>query len=159
MSQCLRFPTMWYVRPAKPQISLRIRAVWSEPLLVAWVFYDCLATDWTPFGVHKLLRRLHRLIWVYTCQNATLLEITCHGSLIMLSATVDQGTANHGVYQTLLTWTVSDCHCIDCSCSCSKFTTESIFRKMGGQVRGDCIFEKPNHVLKECVIVALAVSV
>ena len=27
MSQCLRFPTMWYVRPAKPQISLRIRTV------------------------------------------------------------------------------------------------------------------------------------
>ena len=26
MSQCMRFPTMWYVRPAKPQISLRIRA-------------------------------------------------------------------------------------------------------------------------------------
>ena len=25
MSQCMRFPTMWYVRPAKPQISLRIR--------------------------------------------------------------------------------------------------------------------------------------
>ena len=24
MSQCIRFPTMWYVRPAKPQISLRI---------------------------------------------------------------------------------------------------------------------------------------
>ena len=41
LSQCMRFPTMWYVRPAKPQISLRIRAVWSEPLLVAWVFYDC----------------------------------------------------------------------------------------------------------------------
>ena len=41
LSQCRRFPTMWYVRPAKPQISLRIRAVWSEPLQVAWVFYDC----------------------------------------------------------------------------------------------------------------------
>ena len=27
MSQCMRFPTMWYVRPAEPQISLRIRAV------------------------------------------------------------------------------------------------------------------------------------
>ena len=27
LSQCIRFPTMWYVRPAKPQISLRIRAV------------------------------------------------------------------------------------------------------------------------------------
>ena len=27
MSQCIRFPTIWYVRPAKPQISLRICAV------------------------------------------------------------------------------------------------------------------------------------
>ena len=27
LSQCMRFPTMWYARPAKPQISLRIRAV------------------------------------------------------------------------------------------------------------------------------------
>ena len=32
-----RFPTMWYVRPAKAQTSLRIRAVWSELLLVAWI--------------------------------------------------------------------------------------------------------------------------
>ena len=31
----MRFPTMWYMRPAKPQISLRVRAVGSEPLLVA----------------------------------------------------------------------------------------------------------------------------
>ena len=38
MSRGMRFPTMWYVRPTKPQISLRKRAVWSEPLLVAWVF-------------------------------------------------------------------------------------------------------------------------
>ena len=30
----------WYVRPAKPQISLRICVVWPEPLLVAWIFYD-----------------------------------------------------------------------------------------------------------------------
>ena len=27
MSRVMRFPTMWYVRPAKPRISLRIRAV------------------------------------------------------------------------------------------------------------------------------------
>ena len=80
LSQCMRFPTMWYVRPAKPQISLRICAVWSGPLLVPWVFYDRKATDWTPFGVSKLKRRLHRLIWVYTCQNATLLAISCTGS-------------------------------------------------------------------------------
>ena len=78
----MRFPTMWHVRPAKPQISLRIFAVWSEPLLVAWVFSNCKATGWTPFGVSKLKRRLHRLVWVYTCQNATLLEILCHGSVL-----------------------------------------------------------------------------
>ena len=78
----MRFSTMRYVRPAKPQISLRIRAVWSEPLLVAWVFYDYQATDWTPFGVSKLNRRLDRLVWVYTCQNATLLEITCLSSFV-----------------------------------------------------------------------------
>ena len=30
----------------------------------------------------KLKRRLQRLVQVYTCQNATLLEITCHGSFV-----------------------------------------------------------------------------
>ena len=28
----------------------------------------------------KVDMRMYRLVWVYTCQNATLLEITCHGS-------------------------------------------------------------------------------
>ena len=32
------------------------------------------------FGVSKLKRRLKRLARVYTCQNATLLEISCIGS-------------------------------------------------------------------------------
>ena len=41
LSQSMRFPTMWHVRPAKPQISLRIYAVWSEPLLVVLVLYEC----------------------------------------------------------------------------------------------------------------------
>ena len=70
MSRSMRFPTMWYVRQAKPQISLQ----------VIWIFYDCWATDWTPSGVSKLKRRHNRLVWVYTRQNATLLEITCRGS-------------------------------------------------------------------------------
>ena len=60
MSRDMRFPTMWYVRPAKAPTSLRMRAVWSEPLLVAWIFYS--------FGVSKLKRRLHRLVSVYSCQ-------------------------------------------------------------------------------------------
>ena len=41
MSHDMRLPTMWYVRPAKAQTSLCIRTDWSEPLLVAWVFYEC----------------------------------------------------------------------------------------------------------------------
>ena len=41
MRRDMSFPTMWYLRQAKPQISLRICAVWPEPLLVAWIFYDC----------------------------------------------------------------------------------------------------------------------
>ena len=39
MSRDMRFPTLWYTRPAKAQISLRVRAVWSEPLLVPLIFY------------------------------------------------------------------------------------------------------------------------
>ena len=35
MSRDMRFPTMWYWRQEKAQTSLRIRADWSEPLLVA----------------------------------------------------------------------------------------------------------------------------
>ena len=73
------------VPPAKPQINLLIWAVWSEPLLVAWIWYDYKAADLTPFGIPKLQRRLHRLVWVYTCQNATSLEITCHGSFGIFS--------------------------------------------------------------------------
>ena len=44
------------------------------------------ATDRTSFGVSKLKRRLRRLNPVYTCQNATLLEITCLGSYVFASA-------------------------------------------------------------------------
>ena len=40
ISQCMKFPTIWYVRP-----------VWSEPLIVAWVFYE-----WGPQGFGDLGR-------------------------------------------------------------------------------------------------------
>ena len=81
----MRFPTMWYVGPTKPEIGLHIRAVWSEPLLVTCIFYECLDTDWTTFGDSKIKMRLHRLVWVYTCQNTTLLVITCCGSVITVN--------------------------------------------------------------------------
>ena len=37
MSRDMRFPKMLYVRPAKAQTSLHIRAVWSEPFLGTWI--------------------------------------------------------------------------------------------------------------------------
>ena len=75
---------MWYVRQVKAQISMRIRACagWSEPLLVAWIFYDSKATDLTSFGDSQLKRRVHRLVLVYIFQNDTSLKITCRGSYV-----------------------------------------------------------------------------
>ena len=40
MSRDMRFPTMCYVRPTMVHTSLRKSAVWSDPLLVAWIFYE-----------------------------------------------------------------------------------------------------------------------
>ena len=41
----------------------------------------------------KLKRRLHRLVRVYTCQNAALLEISCHGSFIIGTVNPDQAVS------------------------------------------------------------------
>ena len=55
-----------------------------------WAFASRLNILWvlsywqTAFGVSMHKRRLHRLVCVYTCQNATLLEITCRGSIFFL---------------------------------------------------------------------------
>ena len=78
---------------SKAQISLLIRTVWSEPLLVAWIFYECKATDSTSFGGSKLKMILHRLVWVYTCQNATVLEITNSGSYYLHGLLLDYVTS------------------------------------------------------------------
>ena len=67
-----------------------IRAIASR-----WMFNDCWATDWTLSEASKLKRKLHWLVWVYTCPNTTLLEITCHGSIIIISFwEINTGEAN-----------------------------------------------------------------
>ena len=57
-----------------------IRAFASR-LSILWLY----TTDWTSFVVSKLKRRLQMLFRVYICQNATLLETSCHGSLYLPS--------------------------------------------------------------------------
>ena len=54
--------------------------VFANRLNILWA----LSYWWTSFGASKLKRRLHRLVWVYTCQNTILLEITCRGSNALL---------------------------------------------------------------------------
>ena len=39
------------------------------------------STSWTSLGITRLKRRLHLLVWVYSCQNATLLGIACQALL------------------------------------------------------------------------------
>ena len=48
----------------------------------------------------KFKGRLHRLVGVYTCQNATLLEITCHGSNVLNGYSTGQSVHN-GIHATL----------------------------------------------------------
>ena len=57
-----------------------IRAFASR-LSVLWLLSHWLNT----IGVSKLKRRLQRLVGVYTCQNTTLLEITCTGSNLIIA--------------------------------------------------------------------------
>ena len=47
MSRSMTKPTKWHVRPARTQISLGIRPVWSESSLSAWRNLRSLATHWT----------------------------------------------------------------------------------------------------------------
>ena len=63
-------PTKWHVRPAKTQISLGIRPVWSESSLCAqWMTTK---TDQTG--------RMPRLIWVFAGRIPTLLVLSWGGS-------------------------------------------------------------------------------
>ena len=56
LSHLMTKPTKWHVHPAKTQISLGIRPVWSEPLLCAqWVakdpsFHHVVSKDWSDWA-------------------------------------------------------------------------------------------------------------
>ena len=71
MSHLVTKPTKWHVRPAKTQISLGIRPVWSESSLSAWRKLGSLATHWAHSEDSDQTGRMPRLIWVFagrTCQ-------------------------------------------------------------------------------------------
>ena len=57
-------PTKWHVHPAKTQISLGIRPVWSESSLSTWRKLRSLATHWMHSEDSDQTWEIHRLIWV-----------------------------------------------------------------------------------------------
>ena len=63
-------------RPAKTQISLGIRPVWSESSLSAWRKLRSLATHWAHSEDSDQTGRMPRLIWVFNGRTATLLVLS-----------------------------------------------------------------------------------
>ena len=68
------------VCPAKTQISLGIRPVWSESLLSAWRKLGPLATHWAHSEYSDQTRRMPRLIRVFAGRTFTLLVLSRGGS-------------------------------------------------------------------------------
>ena len=76
LSSLMTKPTKWHVRPAKPQISLGIRPVWSDSLLCAWRNLGSLATYWAHSEDPDQTGRMPRLIWVFAGCTAILLVLS-----------------------------------------------------------------------------------
>ena len=70
------------VCPAKTQISLGIRPVWSESSLSAWRKLGSLATHWAHSQDSNQSGWMPRLIWVFAGRRVTLLVFSLRGSNI-----------------------------------------------------------------------------
>ena len=72
LSRATAFPTRLHMRPAKMQIRLRIRAVWSESPLSTWRCLETLATHRVPCEDSDRTARMRRLIWVFSGRTCNL---------------------------------------------------------------------------------------
>ena len=68
------------VRPAKTQISLGIRPVWSGSSLSTWRKLGSLATHWANSEDSDQTERMPMLIWVFAGRTLILLVLSCRGS-------------------------------------------------------------------------------
>ena len=64
-SRNVRKRTFWHVRPPKTQISLCIRAVWSESSMFAWIHPASLSVQNAPIEDYDKTVWMHRLIWIF----------------------------------------------------------------------------------------------
>ena len=65
LSRLTTKPTKWHVRPAKTQINLGIRPVWSESSLSTWGKLSSLAIIRAHSEASNQAGRMPRLIWVF----------------------------------------------------------------------------------------------
>ena len=70
------------VHPAKTQINLGTRPVWSESSLSAWRNIGSLATHWAHSEDSDPTGRMRRLIWVFPVRTVTLFVLSCRGSIL-----------------------------------------------------------------------------
>ena len=82
------------VRPAKTQISLGIRPVWSESSLPSWRKLVALATHWAHSDDSNQTRRMPRLIWVFAGRTLILLVLSCRGSYLFTTRTLFPNKTN-----------------------------------------------------------------
>ena len=85
MSRLMTKPTKWHVRPAKTQISLGIRPVWSESSLSAGRKCGSLATHWAHSDDSDQTGRMPRLMWVFAERTVILLVLSRGGSDYILA--------------------------------------------------------------------------
>ena len=74
-------PTKWHVHPAKTQVSLGIRPVWSESSLSAWRKLGSF-THWAHSKDSDQSGRMPRLIWVFIGHTVILLILSRGGSFL-----------------------------------------------------------------------------
>ena len=113
------------VRPAKTQISLGMRQVWSESSLSAWRKLGSLATHWAHSEDPDQTGRMPRLIWVFAGCTATLLVLSCRGSLFysMFLFLLDHGRSNILCFETVKNTKAFECFFTGFQHSLWKFST------------------------------------
>ena len=81
--ECLKTkPAKWHVRPAKTQISLGIRPVWSKSVLSAWWKLGSLATHWAACENSDQTGRMPRLILTLRLAHIPLCWFWCEAAHI-----------------------------------------------------------------------------
>ena len=85
LSHLITKPTNWHVRPAKTQVSLGIRPVWSESLLSAWRKLGSLATHRAHSEDSDQTGRMPRLIWVLAGRTVIILLVLSWGCSVYVA--------------------------------------------------------------------------